>query len=237
MDRVALVTGVTRREGIGFAVARRLREDGLRVVVQSWPAPDEAVRGEFPDAIEADFSDAAAPRRLVEEVVERHGALDVLIANHCRDSPHGLETVTAEELDVTWAVNARASVLLVQAYAAAHDDTRPDGRIVLFTSGQHKGPMPTELAYAISKGAIHQMTPTLADTLAPRDITLNAINPGPVDTGYAGAELLEAVAQKFPRGRWGRPEDIAPVIAWLASPESPWITGQVIDAEGGFRRT
>jgi 3-oxoacyl-[acyl-carrier protein] reductase len=96
--------------------------------------------------------------------------------------------------------------------------------------------MADELPYAVSKGAVHQMTRSLADALADRGITVNAINPGPVDTGWASAELHERVREAFPAGRWGGPADIASVAAWLVSPASAWITGQVIDAEGGFRR-
>jgi 3-oxoacyl-[acyl-carrier protein] reductase len=159
--------------------------------------------------------------------------VDVLVANHARDSHVALESVTAEELDITWAVNARAAVLLVQAFAEAAAD---GGRVVLFTSGQHLGSMADELPYAISKGAVHQMTRSLADALAARGITVNAINPGPVDTGWASGELHELIRERFPGGRWGQPADIAAVVGWLASPESGWVTGQVIDAEGGFRR-
>jgi 3-oxoacyl-[acyl-carrier protein] reductase len=144
--------------------------------------------------------------------------------------------VTAEAIAGAFAVNARASVLLVQALAALHDDARTDGRAVLFTSGQHLGPMAGELPYAISKGAVHQMTRSLADALADRGVTVNAINPGPVDTGWPSPELRERLVPAFPAGRWGRPEDIAAVVAWLASDDSAWITGQVLDAEGGFRR-
>jgi 3-oxoacyl-[acyl-carrier protein] reductase len=147
-----------------------------------------------------------------------------------------LAEVSAEELDRAWAVNARAAVLLAQAFAAAHEEERPDGRIVFLTSGQHLGPMPGELPYVLSKGAIHQAVATLADELAERGITVNAVNPGPVDTGWAAAEVREELAARFPTGRWGRPDDIAPVVAWLLSAESAWVTGQVIDAEGGFRR-
>jgi len=106
----------------------------------------------------------------------------------------------------------------------------------LFTSGQHLGPMADELPYAISKGAVHQMTRSLADALASRAVTVNAINPGPVDTGWASAELRERLRPAFPAGRWGRPDDIAAVVRWLASEDSRWVTGQVINAEGGFRR-
>ena len=88
----------------------------------------------------------------------------------------------------------------------------------------------------VSKGAVQQATRTIADELAERGITVNAVNPGPVDTGWPSAELRERLRPSFPSGRWGRAEDIAPVVAWLLSAESAWVTGQVIDAEGGFRR-
>ncbi|MFC6886176.1 MULTISPECIES: SDR family oxidoreductase [Actinomadura] len=246
--RVAIVTGVSRRAGIGFAVARELLDAGAKVLVQSWAQHDaeqpwgadatSAAAELGPDVphVEVDFADPDAPERVVTAAVETFGAVDVLVANHARSSTQTLEKLTAAELDLSWAVNARASALLAQSYARAHDDERPGGRIVLFTSGQHLAPMPGELPYAISKGAIHQMTRSLADALADRGITVNTVNPGPVDTGWAGAELTAHVARSLPRGRWGRPADVARLVRWLASDDSEWITGQVIDAEGGFRR-
>ena len=107
---------------------------------------------------------------------------------------------------------------------------------MLFTSGQHLGPMAGELPYAVSKGAIHQMTPTLADHLAGRGITVNCVNPGPTDTGWAEPMLQVEVAELMPSGRWGTPTDAANLVAFLVSDEGGWITGQVIDSEGGFRR-
>lgn len=254
MTRVAIITGVSRRQGIGFAVARRLLADGLHVLVHSWPAHDaQQPWGADPGGVdgllselggvgerlwhvEADLAEPAAPAAIVGHAVERFGALDVVVANHARSSSMGLQDVTAQELDRSWAVNARAVILLVQAFAAAHAGERADGRIVLFTSGQHLGPMADELAYAVSKGAVHQMTRTLADALADRGVTVNAINPGPVDTGWPSAALREQLRGRFPRGRWGSPEDIAAVVSWLAGAQSAPITGQVIDAESGFRR-
>jgi len=104
------------------------------------------------------------------------------------------------------------------------------------TSGQDLGPMRGEVAYAASKGALASITATLADELGDAGITVNTVNPGPVDTGYAPPDVVTAVAARFPAGRWGEPDDPARLIAWLVTDEARWITGQVINTEGGFRR-
>jgi 3-oxoacyl-[acyl-carrier protein] reductase len=250
--RTAIVTGVSRRVGIGFTIARRLLDANMNVLIQSWSAHDaempwgaepidevvDALGGVGPrlDHLEADFAADGEPERVVARAVERFGHADVLVANHARSSRGGLADAAVNDLDLAWKVNARATVMLTKAFAAQHDEERGDGRVILFTSGQHLAPMSDEIAYAISKGAVHQMALTLADALADHGITVNAINPGPVDTGYADEATRAHVAKAFPRGRWGQPADIANVVAWLASRESDWITGQVIDVEGGFRR-
>ena len=239
--RVAVVTGVSRTAGIGFAISRRLLADGYRVLVHSYEG-DPAVLDELggPSGhlrqVEADLGDPGAARRVIYAALDAFGAVDALVVNHAHSSDQGLATVTVDELDRAWAVNARAAVLLTQAFAASHRDRQRDGRVVLLTSGQHLGPMPGELPYVLSKGAIHQVTRTLADELAERGITVNAVNPGPVDTGWPSEELRERLTQRFPAGRWGQPGDIVPVLAWLLSTDSAWVTGQVVDAEGGFRR-
>jgi 3-oxoacyl-[acyl-carrier protein] reductase len=130
--------------------------------------------------------------------------------------------------------NVWASLLLVQEFAAQHDDSRAGGRVVLFTSGQHLAPMSREVAYAVSKGALHQATRTLADELADRGITVNTINPGPTDTGW-GLGAQDA-GRFMPFGRWGQPDDAARLVVWLCSDDARWITSQVLDSEGGFRR-
>ncbi|MDH3685491.1 MAG: SDR family oxidoreductase [Myxococcales bacterium] len=251
--RVALVTGVSRRAGIGFALVQRLLADDARVFATGWephddempwgrdPAGRESVLREFgasPDAFEyahADMELPETPAALIDQTVARFGAVDIVVANHARSSHQGLADVTVSELDRCWAVNARASVLLAQALGARRP-AGPGGRLILFTSGQHIGPMANEIAYAVSKGAIHQMTASLADGLIDQGITVNCINPGPVDTGYATGRAHATIAAMFPAGRWGQPEDVARLVAWLVGDESAWITGQVHSMEGGFRR-
>jgi 3-oxoacyl-[acyl-carrier protein] reductase len=162
------------------------------------------------------------------------GPLDILIVNHARSGHGRLDELTAEEIDAFLHENVRASLLLVREFAARHDDSRPGGRVVLLTSGQHLAPMAREVAYAVSKGALQQATLTLADQLADRGITVNTVNPGPTDTGWGLAEQDPATAMPF--GRWGEPDDAARLVAWLCSDDARWITGQTIDSEGGFRR-
>lgn len=159
----------------------------------------------------------------------------VLILNHAYSTSQPFVDLTAEEIDRHLAVNVRGSLLLVREFARPHDG-RPGGRVILLTSGQHLGPMTREIAYAASKGALHQITASLADLLAEKGITVNAVNPGPTDTGWASPEEHAQVLRRMPLGRWGQPDDAARLIGWLASDDARWGTGQVISSEGGFRR-
>jgi 3-oxoacyl-[acyl-carrier protein] reductase len=260
--RVAVVTGVSRRAGIGYAIARRLAALGASLFLhhyaphdraQPWgadPGGLEAVIAGVTEALadggarvlhqEADLADPAAPAALIDSAAAAFGHLDILVCNHARSGDDGpLGTLTAAMLDAHWAANTRSSILLAQEFAARYDnrhDNRPGGRIVFMTSGQDLGPMTPEVAYAASKGALASIARTLADHLADQAITLNAVNPGPVDTGYATPEARENVRRRFPRRRWGTPDDPARLIAWLVTDEAAWVTGQVINSEGGFRR-
>ena len=244
--RNALVTGVSRRAGIGYGVAQRLLEAGAGVFVQGWTAHDEgqswgaepggtaAVAQELGvGCIEADFAGAQAPAAVVEAAGAGLGPLDILVVNHARSGHGRLDELTADELDAFLHENVRASLMLVQAFAAQYDSSRDGGRAVLLTSGQHLAPMSREVAYAVSKGALQQATLTLADELADRGITVNAVNPGPTETGWIGDA---DPGRAMPFGRWGEPDDAARLIAWLCSDEARWITGQTINSEGGFRR-
>jgi 3-oxoacyl-[acyl-carrier protein] reductase len=244
--RRALVTGVSRRAGIGYAIARRLLDAGASVFIQGWTSHDAAQHwGAEPGGTEGiarelglpfaeeDFEDAGAPERVVRAASEALGPLDVLVVNHARSGHGGLPGLTAEELDGFLHVNVRASLLLVREFALLHGGSRPGGRVVLLTSGQHRSPMPREIAYAVSKGALQQATLTLADDLAELGITVNTVNPGPTDTGWG---LATQEPTRMPFGRWGEPDDAARLIVWLCGDGARWITGQTIDSEGGFKR-
>jgi 3-oxoacyl-[acyl-carrier protein] reductase len=249
--RIALVTGASRRGAIGAAIARRLVADGLRVLVHAFEPADLEMYGRADEGgaqalvdeltaaggecalVSADLADPAAPAQLVAAARDRFGSLDVLVANHARSTEMDLEQVTAGELDLTYAVNTRATLLLVRELVVARSDG-PGGRVVLFTSGQYHGAMPGELPYIASKGALHQVTPTLGAQLISRGVTVNCIDPGPTDTGYADPDRHREVAAAAPAGRWGVPEDTARLVSWLVSDEAAWISGQIIASDGGW---
>ena len=248
--RVAIVTGASRRIGIGFAIAKRLASLGADLFVHTFAAYDalqpwgtdangvdpmiEELRagGGRVEHLDTDFIQPDAPQQVVAAAVRAFGHVDILVVNHTYSGAGRLEELTAHEIDLHLQINVRATLLLIKEFAAQHDG-RTGGRVVLLTSGQHLEPMTDELAYAASKGALHQLTLSLSAHLAPRRITVNTVNPGATDTGYASAELHEKIRALEPQGRWGQPEDAAKLIAWLATDDAGWITGQVINSTGG----
>jgi len=211
------------------------RYEGIRTAVVLLPVLIVVERTQDPGRIVGppgvQIQRRGRPGLIIEQAVSAFGHIDILVANHARSSAQNLEQLTAGELDLSYAVNTRATLLLVKEFAAQHKEERP-GRIILMTSGQHRGPMPAELPYVGSKGALHQLTTSLAAHLAPRNITVNTIDPGATDTGYADEQRQEVIALK-PMGRWGEPDDAARLIAWLTGGDSCWVTGQVIVSSGG----
>ncbi|EPD82565.1 hypothetical protein HMPREF1207_03357 [Paenibacillus sp. HGH0039] len=249
---VAIVTGVSRRIGIGAAICRALAAKGMDVLFTSWTAFDKGMPWgadeEGPDAIlrelaesgvrcerlEIDQSDPEAAKRIVDETEKRLGFPSVLVNNAAYSVNDGYEKLDAATLDAHYAVNMRGTALLSVEFGRRFN-RGSGGRIINLTSGQSLGPMRGEIAYAATKAAVEAMTVTLAAELAPKGMTVNAVNPGPTDTGWITEELRNGLAGQFPFGRIGRPEDAARLIAFLAGEEAEWITGQILHSEGGFR--
>jgi 3-oxoacyl-[acyl-carrier protein] reductase len=251
MKRVALITGVSRRVGVGAAVARRFAAAGYQLLLTGLPSYDAAQPyGGDPDGVSGlltdldgaagyvsvDLGEPAGPAEVVTAATQRYGAIDALVVVHTYSTHTPLGSFDAAEIDRHLAVNVRATMLLVEAFAKVYDEQRGHGRVVLFTSGQRLGPMVDELAYAASKAGVEVLARNFSHLLAARGVTVNCVNPGPTDTGWADRDVFEHVRQRFPTGHWGRPDDAARLVEWLCSPAAAWITGQVIDSEGGFNR-
>jgi 3-oxoacyl-[acyl-carrier protein] reductase len=247
--RVAVVTGASRRLGIGAAVCRALASHGADVLFTHWqpydltqshgvdsdgPATLQRELREFGVRVEdvaVDLADPAAPARVLDMVETRLGPPSILINNAAHSTHDDYRTLDAASLDAHYAVNVRATALLSVEFARRYRGG-PGGRIVSLSSGQGVGPMPDELSYATSKGAIEAFTASLAAGVAARGITVNAVDPGGTDTGWMPADVKAAILREMGFGRIGQPEDAARLILFLASDAGAWITGQTIHSRG-----
>jgi 3-oxoacyl-[acyl-carrier protein] reductase len=247
--KVALVTGVTRRKGIGAAVALALARAGADVGTAYYRPYDRAmpwgVQDPEPDGFvgelratgvrahgfEIDLGQPDGPHTLFQLAREHFGRIDILVNNAACSTETTVEKMCAADIDRHYAVNLRAMMLLcaefVRSFAAGDG-----GRIINLTSGQGLGPLPNELAYASTKGGVDAFTLSLSAAVAQRGITVNAVDPGPTDTGWISAGLRASLLTTTPMGRLGMPQDAARVITFLASEEAGWVTGQVIRSRG-----
>lgn len=248
--QIALVTGAGRRRGIGAAIARRLAEAGAAVAFTYYHPYDAAMPWgadrDGPERLAAqieemggtavsfslDLSHPDAPERLLSQVGDALGAPAILVNNAAHSVDVAINDLDAAILDRHYAVNVRGMALLCAAFVRRYPG--PWGRIINLTSGQGQEPMPGNLAYAASKGAVDAFTRSLSAELAPQAITVNAVDPGPTDTGWMSDELAAALTARAPAGRLGQAEDAARLVAFLASPAAAWITGQVIRSRGGL---
>lgn len=245
--KVALVTGASR--GIGRGIALRLAREGAVVAVhygKNHGAADEVVQeiknqGGTSFSIGADLLTVAGVRDLFTaldgSLQEHTGAshLDILVNNAGIAQMATIEETTEESFDEMMNLHVKAPVFLIQQ---ALPRLRDDGRIINISSAVTRIAFPNLFGYSISKGAINTLTYNLAKHLAARNITINAIMPGYTDTDMNAALFQDPDGHKFAAGlsafgRWGQPEDIADIAAFLASPDSRWVTGQLIDASGG----
>jgi 3-oxoacyl-[acyl-carrier protein] reductase len=247
--RVAVVTGAGRRQGIGAAVCRLLAAHGAAVLFSYWQpydaGPGVGLDADGPAALAAelhrlgrpasglalDLTQPGAPERLLATARQRLGPPSILINNAAYSTTDGFEQLTAEQLDAHYAVNLRALALLSVAFARDYDG-RPGGRIINLTSGQSLTPMPNELAYAATKGAVEAFTRSLAVGVAARRITVNAVDPGATDTGWMSEALKDSIRASLAAGRLGQPADAAHLILFLVSDAGEWITGQILHSRG-----
>ncbi|MBP3977771.1 SDR family oxidoreductase [Microbacterium sp. BLY] len=214
---LALVTGAARANSIAAGIVPRLRADGWTVVTSDLDDADHP----------ADLATAEGPERLIAEVADAHGPISALVLSHAHDVESGVLDTTAESFDRHVAVNARASLLLIAAFARQAES---GGAIVALTSDHVTGNLP----YGASKGALDRLVISAARELGPRGISANVLNPGPIDTGWMDDETRLGLAGMTPLGRLGTPGDIAAVVSFLLSEEGRWISGQLLQADGAF---
>jgi 3-oxoacyl-[acyl-carrier protein] reductase len=247
--RVAVVTGASRRQGIGAAVCRMFAGHGAEVLFTHWqPYDREQDYGDDPDGpvalrqelqslgvrvedLEIDLADPSAPQVVLDVAEARLGSPMILVNNAAHSVNADYRTLDAASLDAHYAVNMRATLLLSVEFARRYQGG-PGGRIISLSSGQGVGPMPGELPYIATKGAIEAFTATLAVEVAPLGITVNAVDPGATDTGWMSKEFKRQLRDEMGFGRVGLPEDAARLILFLASDAGGWITGQTIHSRG-----
>ncbi|MFI8594635.1 SDR family oxidoreductase [Microbacterium sp. NPDC078428] len=215
---LALVTGAARANSIAASIVPRLVSDGWDDVTS------DIDTGDYP----CDLSDASAPTALIERITRERGPLSALVLSRAHDIESGILDTTAESFDKHVAVNARATLLLIAAFAR-HIDA-DGGAIVAFTSDHTTGNLP----YGASKGALDRIVISAARELGPRQISANVVNPGPVDTGWMDDDTRAALLAYQPLGRAGTPKDIAGIASFLLSTEGRWISGQLLHTDGGF---
>ena len=237
-DKVAIVTGASR--GIGAAIAKRLAADGAKVVVNyalSREAAEEVVKGIGSNAIavRADLSKVEQIAPLVDATIKQFGKLDILVNNAAVAEPELLADSDAGHFARHFDLNVRGLLLMTKEAVAR---MRDGGRVINISSGVVKQRAGSYGVYAATKAAVEALTRCHSAELGKRGITVNAVAPGVTETDMLRSAMSEsmqkALIAQTPLGRIGAPEDIADVVAFIASDEARWITGEVIPASGGL---
>jgi 3-oxoacyl-[acyl-carrier protein] reductase len=239
--QVAIVTGASR--GIGAAVAQRLAKDGFAVAVNYASSSAEAdalvteltAAGAKAVAVKADVSNADDVRRMFETTEQQLGKVDVLVNNAGVLKTVPLADTSDALYDQTFDINVRGTFNTLREAAARMND---DGRIVNFSSTTLALNMPGYAIYNATKAAVESFTHVFAKELRGRNITVNAVAPGPIATSLfldgKTEEQIQTFAKMPPLQRLGQPDDIASVVAFLAGPDAGWVNGQILRANGGI---
>jgi 3-oxoacyl-[acyl-carrier protein] reductase len=242
--KVAVVTGASK--GIGAGIAKALAAEGASVVVNyasSKAGADDVVvaikkAGGTALAVQGDVSKAADAQRLIDTAVNTYGHLDVLVNNSGVYEFAPIESITEEHFHRIFNINVLGVLLTTQA-AAKH--LGKGGSIINIGSGVTRITPPNSAVYTATKGALDAITGVLSRELGPKQIRVNSINPGMVETegthtgGFIGSDLEKALVTQTPLGRIGQVTDIAPIAVFLASDDSQWLTGEILLAAGGMR--
>ncbi|WP_416148448.1 SDR family oxidoreductase [Salipaludibacillus sp. HK11] len=250
--KLALVTGVSRTNGIGAAICREFAQKGADVLFTYWTSYDDempwGVKDDEPEKIklelesfgvrsekiELDLTKVSSIEEVFKYAKDSFGtAPDILVNNAAYSVNDNIETITPEQLDKHYFVNVKAVTLMTQAFTKSF--SKNYGRVLNITTGWSRGQMPEELSYVLTKSTVETLTYTLSAALASKGITINAINPGPTNSGWMNDEVKASLLPRFPTGRLGEPSDAAKLAGFLASEDAAWITGQVIHSEGGFK--
>ena len=242
--KVAIVTGASK--GIGAGIAKALGAAGASVVVNypsSKAGADSVVEaitsaGGWAIAVKADISKADEARALVDDAVRAFGRIDVLVNNTGVYEFAPLEGITEEHFHRQFNINVLGLLLVTQA-AAKH--LTEGGSVINVGSAVSRITPPNSAVYTATKGAVDAITGVLSRELGPRQIRVNSLNPGMVETegaisaGFIGSDFEKQLVTQVPFGRIGQPRDIADIALFLASPESRWLTGETLIASGGLR--
>jgi 3-oxoacyl-[acyl-carrier protein] reductase len=246
----ALVTGASRRIGIGAAIAVALASSGWNVATTYWRPYDATMPwgsdvddverldaqlracGAATAPIEADLADVTVPAQIYDRIESTLGPVTALVLAHCQSVDSGIVDTTVESFDLHFAINARATWLLIREFGRRYVADRPGrGRIISITSDHTAGNLP----YGASKGAMDRITLAAAREFAHLRITANVINPGATDTGWMDEEQMAANARDVPLGRVSTPGDCSNLVTFLCSEQGGWINGQLLYSNGGVR--
>lgn len=241
-----LLTGVGRRRGIAAGIAVGLAKAGWDLALSYWRPYDErlGLEGSADDPerladelrlegvrvtlVPGDLEDPDVPAQVVARAAEALGPLDALVMSHTESVNSGVLDTTVGSFDRHYAVNIRATWLLIAAFARQLPAS--GGSVIALTSDHTVGNLP----YGVTKGGLDRLVLASAHELADRGLRANVINPGPIDTGWMTDEIRAAGLAQQPTGRLGTPEDIANLVRFLLSEEGAWTNGQLLYRNGGF---